>query len=29
MKGFVEIHHKAGALAELKEIEETWVNLGK
>jgi len=29
MKGFVEAHHKAGALAELKEIEETWVNLGK
>lgn len=29
MKGFVEARHKAGALAELRELEETWVNLGK
>lgn len=29
MKGFVEARHKGGALAELREIEETWVNLGK
>jgi hypothetical protein len=29
MKGFVEARHKAGALAELRELEETWVNLGR
>ena len=28
MKGYVEARQKAGALAELKEVEETWNDLG-
>lgn len=29
MSGYLEARHQAGALAELKEIEETWNDLGE
>lgn len=29
LKGFVKAHHKAGSMAELEELKETWDNLGR